>query len=85
MARKGALARVSSNPGCTRQINFFDLGGKLFLVDLPGYGFAKVGKREIEHWGAFMPDYLRGRSGRIKRIFPCSSTRAAAWGKTTNR
>src|SRR6478752_4915931 len=38
------LARISSSPGHTRQINFFDLAGRLFLVDLPGYGFARVSK-----------------------------------------
>jgi GTP-binding protein len=39
-----ALARVSNTPGRTRQLNFFDLGGRLTLVDMPGYGYAKAGK-----------------------------------------
>ena len=44
------LARVSSSPGHTRQINFFDLAGRLFLVDLPGYGFAQVSRSMKETW-----------------------------------
>jgi GTP-binding protein len=44
------LARTSSNPGHTRQINFFDLAGRLFLVDLPGYGFAQVSRSMKEAW-----------------------------------
>ena len=56
-----ALARTSSNPGSTRQINFFDLGGRLMLVDLPGYGYAKVGKGEVRAWTELMHQYLKGR------------------------
>jgi GTP-binding protein len=56
-----ALARTSSNPGSTRQINFFDLGGRLMLVDLPGYGYAKVGKSEVRAWTDLMQQYLKGR------------------------
>jgi GTP-binding protein len=73
----GRLARVSANPGCTRQLNFFDLGGRLYLVDMPGYGYAKASKREIEHWGKFMPDYLRGRK-QIRRIFLLLDARRGA-------
>lgn len=56
------LARVSRTPGRTRQINFFDLGGRLMLVDLPGYGFAKAGKREIAAWNRAVASYLEGRA-----------------------
>jgi GTP-binding protein len=56
------LARVSQTPGATRQINFFDLGRKLMLADLPGYGFAKVSKTEAAAWQAMIFAYLRGRS-----------------------
>ena len=55
------LARTSSNPGSTRQINFFDLGGRLMLVDLPGYGYARVGKGEVKAWTDLAHAYLRGR------------------------
>ena len=55
------LVRTSSKPGSTRQINFFDLDGRLMLVDLPGYGYAKVGKSEVEAWTELMHQYLKGR------------------------
>lgn len=55
------LARVSQTPGATRQINFFDLGKKLMLADLPGYGFAKVSKTEAAAWQEMIFAYLRGR------------------------
>ena len=61
------LARVSSTPGRTRQINFFDLGGRLTLVDLPGYGFARAANSEIKAWTALVRAYLRGRSG-LRRV-----------------
>ncbi|HZT18371.1 MAG TPA: ribosome biogenesis GTP-binding protein YihA/YsxC [Dongiaceae bacterium] len=56
-----ALARVSRTPGRTQQINFFDLGGRLMLVDLPGYGFAAVGRRQSHAWGRLIALYLKGR------------------------
>ncbi len=55
------LARTSNTPGRTRQLNFFDLGGRLMLVDLPGYGYAKAPKTEIKRWTQLTGDYLRGR------------------------
>jgi GTP-binding protein len=61
------LARVSANPGHTRQINFFDLAGRLFLVDLPGYGFAQVSKSMKETWQDLASAYLRGRPT-LKRV-----------------
>ena len=61
------LARVSSSPGRTRQINFFDLAGHLFLVDLPGYGFAQVSKSMKETWQDLASAYLRGRPT-LKRV-----------------
>ena len=57
-----SLARASETPGRTRQLNFFDLGGKLMLVDLPGYGYAKASKTDIAAWTKVVHDYLRGRS-----------------------
>jgi len=61
------LARVSSSPGRTRQINFFDLAGRLFLVDLPGYGFAQVSRSMKETWQDLASAYLRGRPT-LKRV-----------------
>ena len=61
------LARTSSNPGHTRQINFFDLAGRLFLVDLPGYGFAQVSRSMKEAWQDLASAYLRGRPT-LKRV-----------------
>ena len=55
------LARVSDTPGRTRQLNFFDLGGRLTLVDMPGYGYARAGKAIKADWQGLMFDYLRGR------------------------
>ncbi|WP_144183772.1 ribosome biogenesis GTP-binding protein YihA/YsxC [Elioraea rosea] len=57
-----ALARVSSTPGRTKQLNFFDLGGRLTLVDMPGYGYAEAAKSVKEAWQGAMFDYLRGRA-----------------------
>src|SRR6201994_3078013 len=62
-----ALARVSQTPGATRQINFFNLGGRLMLVDLPGYGFAKRSKAEAESWQEMIFAYLRRRA-RLRRV-----------------
>jgi GTP-binding protein len=65
MNRRG-LARTSSTPGCTRQINFFDLKGtgglELLLVDLPGYGYASRSKQEREEWADLIEHYLLERS-----------------------
>ena len=62
-----SLARVSQTPGATRQINFFDLGGRLMLVDLPGYGFAKRSKTESDSWQEMIFAYLRRRA-RLRRV-----------------
>jgi GTP-binding protein len=58
---RNALARVSREPGRTRQLNFFDLGGRLTLVDMPGYGYARASKDIKADWQGMMFDYLRGR------------------------
>jgi GTP-binding protein len=62
-----SLARVSGTPGATRQLNFFDLGGRAYLVDLPGYGFARAGKQDIAEWNALIRAYLRGRAN-LRRL-----------------
>lgn len=56
------LARASNTPGRTQQINFFDLGGRLMLVDLPGYGYAEAPKTEIRRWTDLVNTYLKGRA-----------------------
>jgi GTP-binding protein len=59
--RKG-LARASNTPGRTRELNYFNLGGVMRLVDLPGYGYARASKKDVEQWSALTRDFLRGRS-----------------------
>jgi GTP-binding protein len=62
------LARASNEPGRTREVNFFDLDGKLRLVDLPGYGWAKASKGEVKRFQNLGRDYLRGRVT-LKRVY----------------
>ncbi len=56
-----ALARTSRTPGRTQQINFFDLGGRLMVVDVPGYGYARASKSQIANWTSLVNGYLKGR------------------------
>lgn len=56
------LARISHTPGRTRQLNFFDLGRRLVLVDLPGYGYARAAKTDVRSWTALTRRYLKGRA-----------------------
>ena len=55
------LARTSNTPGRTQQLNFFNLGDALVMVDLPGYGFAKAPKAQVDGWTCLILDYLKGR------------------------
>ncbi|MEM7041547.1 MAG: ribosome biogenesis GTP-binding protein YihA/YsxC [Pseudomonadota bacterium] len=55
------LARTSNTPGRTQQINLFNLGNRLILADLPGYGFAKAPKPTVESWQKLIQTYLKGR------------------------
>ncbi len=59
---RNTLARVSHTPGRTQQLNFFDLNGRMLLVDMPGYGYAKVSKTKRDSWEDLIRDYLRGRA-----------------------
>ncbi len=59
--RRG-LAKTSSTPGRTQSINFIMVNQALFLVDLPGYGYAKVPLEVKKHWGKLIQDYLRQRA-----------------------
>lgn len=61
------LARTSQSPGKTRLINYFLINREFYLVDLPGYGFARAPKTEIEGWGKLMEAYLG--SGRVTHLF----------------
>lgn len=65
---RNGLARASAEPGRTRELNFFRLGERARLVDMPGYGYAKAGKADIARWTALVRDYLRGRPG-LARVF----------------
>jgi GTP-binding protein len=64
------LARVSVTPGRTRELNFFTLGKDevFYLVDMPGYGYAKASKAQVKGWTRLIRDYLRGRR-ELKRVF----------------
>jgi len=65
---RNSLVRVSKTPGCTRQLNFFELSEQIYLVDMPGYGFAQRAKKEKYGWGRLITEYLTGRV-RLRRIF----------------
>ncbi|MGB0748593.1 MAG: ribosome biogenesis GTP-binding protein YihA/YsxC [Magnetospiraceae bacterium] len=56
------LARTSNTPGRTQQLNFFNLGDRLMLVDLPGYGFAQAPKGTVRAWQKLVDSYLKGRA-----------------------
>ena len=60
-----ALARTSSTPGRTRSVNYFLINGRFYLVDLPGFGYAKAARRDRESWARLIDDYLRQGSPRI--------------------
>ncbi|MFO1102757.1 MAG: ribosome biogenesis GTP-binding protein YihA/YsxC [Methylocystis sp.] len=73
LTNRKTLARVSNTPGRTQQLNFFALGGapgaeRLRLVDMPGYGYAAVGKEKVANWSQLMRDYLKGRAS-LDRVF----------------
>jgi GTP-binding protein len=60
LVRRKAFARVSRTPGRTREINFFEVNGRFVLVDLPGYGYAKISKDRRAEWRPLIEGYLRG-------------------------
>ena len=68
LTNQKSLARTSNTPGRTQQINFFDLDGRINLVDLPGYGFARAPLRSVEQWQQLQRDYLAGRPN-LRRAF----------------
>jgi len=67
LTNRKTLARVSQTPGRTREINFFKLGERLMLVDLPGYGYAKASRTLAEEWQGLIFAYLRGRAN-LRRV-----------------
>jgi GTP-binding protein len=62
-----SLARVSNTPGRTRELNYFLVGDGLYVVDMPGYGYAKAPKSIVKGWTQLIHDYLRGRP-QLKRV-----------------
>lgn len=62
MLNRKNIARTSQTPGKTREINFYNIDKKLYFVDLPGYGYAKVSKEKKNDWGHFLEEYLNTRS-----------------------
>ena len=67
LAGNSRLARTSSEPGKTRLVNFYQINGEMFLVDLPGYGFARAPKSERARWSAMIEGYLE-RSEHLKHV-----------------
>lgn len=67
MNRK-SLARISATPGKTQTINFYNINKEMYLVDLPGYGYAKVSEKEKEAWGKMIERYLH-HSDMLKAVF----------------
>jgi len=68
ITNRKALARASNTPGRTQEINFFELGEKRYLVDLPGYGFANAPVAVVEKWQRLLKNYLSGRPN-LRRAF----------------
>ena len=68
LLNRKSLARVSSTPGKTMTINFYNIDETIFLVDLPGYGYAKRSQEEIKGWGDMIDAYLHSRP-QLKQIF----------------
>lgn len=68
LVRRKRLARTSNTPGRTQLINFFDINGAFYLVDLPGYGFARVPPAVRRRWGPMVEAYLTGRAT-LKAVF----------------
>jgi GTP-binding protein len=68
LVRQGGLARTSNTPGRTQELNYFVSDAPLYVVDMPGYGFAKAPKEKVDAWRALVTDYCRGRTS-LARIF----------------
>ena len=68
LLNRKSLARVSGTPGKTITINFYNIDDTIYLVDLPGYGYAKRSKEETAKWGEMMEDYLANREQLVQTI-----------------
>jgi GTP-binding protein len=68
LTNRKALARTSHTPGRTQQLNFFNVDDRLTIVDMPGYGYAKVEKAKVDAWTKTIHAYLRGRAN-LARVF----------------
>ena len=66
---RNGLARASNTPGRTQEVNYFTLGDRAYLVDLPGYGFAKAPVAVVAKWQALLKSYLSGRPT-LRRVLP---------------
>lgn len=68
LTNRKKLARVSGSPGKTRTINFYEINQSFRIVDLPGYGYARLSRSETEKWGRMMENYLSNRPNLIKVV-----------------
>ncbi len=68
ITKRKSLARTSNTPGRTQQINYFSVSNKLYIVDLPGYGYARAPLYEVQKWQKLIYSYMSGRRN-LKRIF----------------
>ena len=68
LVNRKTLARTSNTPGRTREINYFTISSDLYLVDMPGYGYARASKTLVEGWTNLIENYLKGRS-QLRRLF----------------
>ena len=68
LVNRKAYARTSATPGKTQTINFYNINDGLYLVDLPGYGYARVSEKEKEQWGKMIERYLHG-SAQLRAVF----------------
>lgn len=68
LTRRRDLARASATPGRTQQINYFDLADTVYLVDLPGYGYAQAPEKQVKSWNELVFTYLKGRPT-LRRVF----------------
>ena len=68
LTRRKDMAKASATPGRTQQLNFFNLGNELYLVDLPGYGFASASDKQVKAWNRLLFQYLQGRPN-LRRVY----------------
>ena len=79
---KKDLARASATPGRTQQLNYFDLDDKMYIVDMPGYGYAKASDNRVKEWNNLVFTYLKGRPN-LRRVFLLIDSRHGIKDKDT--